>query len=104
MQILLIFAAIYGAMLSTSFWEAYVEGRFPWDKRKLGWKIRIGESFIFSAYHFFLFWITFPLLLSLPLIVNGWDTELFGILTSAYVSGIIIEDFVWFIVNPNVHI
>ncbi len=102
MNVSLIFLWVYLAMLATAFWESYVEGRYPWNYRKEGWKIRIGKTFVFSAYHFFLFWITFPLLISLPLVTHGWDLELFGILISAYFSGIVIEDFLWFVVNPAV--
>ncbi|MBN2109943.1 MAG: hypothetical protein JW705_02495 [Methanosarcinaceae archaeon] len=43
-----------------------------------------------------------PVLLTLPLVVHGWDTRLFGTLASAYFSGLVIEDFTWFIVNPVV--
>ena len=52
-------------------------------------------------YHF---WIIVMQLffLSLPLIIYGWNLKLFGILVSAYFSGIVIEDFIWFIVNPVV--
>ena len=46
--------------------------------------------------------ITLPLLTLLPIIVYGWDTKLFGILLSAFFSGVIIEDFFWFVVNPVV--
>jgi len=44
----------------------------------------------------------FPALLSLPLVVNGWNTKLFGILLSAYFSGMVIQDFMWYVVNPVV--
>ena len=31
-----------------------------------------------------------------------WDPRLFGILLSAYCTGVIIEDFMWYVVNPSV--
>jgi hypothetical protein len=40
-----------------------------------------------------------PLFLTLPLVIYGWNKELFGILLSAFFSGIVIEDFVYFLVN-----
>lgn len=89
-------------MIAMSFWEAYVEGRNPWDKRKLGWKISLGKKFVLPAYHFYVFCVMWPLLLTLPLIIYGWNTRLFGILISAYFSGIVIEDFMWFVVNPAI--
>ena len=102
MNTILIFIWIYGAMIAMSFWEAYVEGRNPWDKRKLGWKIRWSKNFVLPAYHFYVFGVMWPLLLTLPFIIYGWNTRLFGIILSAYFSGIIIEDFGWFLVNPAV--
>lgn len=101
MQVILIFVCIWTAMIAMSFWEAYSEGRNAWDKKKLGWKIKIG-GFVETAYHFFLFCVMWPILLILPLIVSGWDFRLFGILISAYFSGMIIEDFMWYVVNPKV--
>ena len=101
MNTLLVFVWIYAAMIATSIWEAAVEGKNSWDKGKLGFKIKIGNYTVLTAYHFFLFGVMFPLLLSLPLVILGWDTRLFGILLSAYASGMIIEDFFWFVVNPS---
>lgn len=100
-RILLIFSVIYAAMTANSFWEAYVEGRYPWDKRKLGWKLRLFKHYNFPAYHFYLFVVMWPILLSLPFIIYGWNFRLFGVILSAYLSGIVIEDFMWFVVNLN---
>lgn len=100
-KIVAIFTIIYLAMIANSYWEAYVEGRNPWDKHKLGWKIQVGK-YCLPAYHFYLFFVMWPLLLSLPLIINGLNIRLFGILVSAYSSGLVIEDFVWWVVNPVV--
>jgi len=102
MNVLLIFIWIYAAMIAMSFWESSVEGRNAWDKNKLGWKIRLGKKYVFPAYHFYVFWIMWPILLTLPLVVYGWDAKLFGILASAYFSGLVLEDFMWYVVNPAV--
>ena len=102
MNTVLVFVWIYAAMIAMSFWEAYVEGRNAWDKNKLGWKIRIGKRFTLSGYHFFIFWVMWPLLLTLPFVIYGWDARLFGLIVSAYFSGMVIEDFCWFVVNPAV--
>jgi hypothetical protein len=95
-----IYLIIYAAMIATSFWEAYVEGKNPWDHGKLGWKIRYKHHTILTAYHFWLFWVMYPLLIMLPLVVAGFSWKLFGVLISAYTSGLIVEDFFWFVVNP----
>ena len=100
MDTLLIFLWIYVAMIATSFWESYVEGKHAWDKGKLGWKIRYKDTVILTAYHFWLFFVAFPMLVFLPIVIYGFDWTLFGILLSAYSSGLIIEDFFWFVVSP----
>lgn len=104
MNITLIFAWIWGAMVATSFWETSVEGRNAWEKNKLGWKVKLGKYYFPTAYHFWVFWIMWPLLLTLPLVIYGWNLELFGVLVSAYFSGMVIEDFMWYVVNPVVRL
>ena len=89
-------------MIAMSFWESRVEGRNAWDKGKLGWKIRFRKDLSITAYHFYVFWVMWPLLLTLPLVIYGWNLKLFGILVSAYFSGMVLEDFMWFVVNPVV--
>src|SRR3989344_3582628 len=101
MKTLLIFMWIYAAMIAMSFWESYVEKRNAWDKGKIGWELRLG-SFVLPAYHFYVFCVMWPLLLTLPFVIYGWNLEFFGIIVSAYFSGIIIEDFMWYVVNPAV--
>lgn len=101
MNTLLIFLWIWAAMIANSFWESSVEGRNAWNKKKEGWKFKL-FGVIIDRYHFYLYVIMWPLALSLPLIINGWNTKLFGILLSAYISGTIIEDFGWYVVNPIV--
>ena len=102
MNSILIIIWIWLAMFAMSFWESSVEGRNAWDKKKIGWKIKLGKYVFTTRYHFFVFWVMMPILLSLPLIIYGWNTKLFGILISAFFSGMIIEDFGWYIVNPKV--
>lgn len=102
MQTWMIFLWIWAALTAMAFWEAYVEGRNPWDKRKLGWKLRLSKNFVLPAYHFYVFWVMFPLLLTLPFVIYGWNTRIFGIIASAYFSGVVLEDFLWFVVNPSV--
>lgn len=101
-KILLIFAWVYIAMIANSFWESYLEGRDTWDKHKFGWSIKLGSHYVLPAYHVYLFIIMWPMLLLLPMIIYGWNTRLFGVLLSAYFSGLSIEDFFWYVVNPIV--
>ncbi len=103
MKTIEIFAIVWLASVANSFWEAYVEGRKTMEEGKVGWKIRLWGNYYITGYHFFLFYVMWPLLLSLPLVISGWDKKLFGILVSAYFSGNILEDFMWFVVNPVVN-
>ena len=122
MKILLIFLWIWAAMIALSFVEAYVEGKYLWHRRKIGWKIgstkerktkykkiisnflqfKPAEVNVFTGYHFYLFIVMLPLLLTLPLIIYGFDLRLLGILISAYLTGLVLEDFVYFLVNPAI--
>lgn len=104
MKTVIIFAVIWAAMAAMSFWAVYVEGDKPWNKGKLGWNLKISDRITIPAFEFYIFAVMCPLFLSLPLIVNGWDSKLFGILVSAYFSGMILEDYLWFVVNPVVSI
>jgi len=101
MKEILIILWINAAMVAMGFWEAYVEGRNPWDKRKLGWKIKLGK-YCFPAYHFYLFVVMIPLLLTLPFIIFGWNLKFFLIIAGAYSLGLVVEDFTWYLVNPKV--
>ncbi len=103
MNNILIFTIIWLAMIAHSFWEASVEGKNAWDKNKYGWKIKFTKNLSLTRYHFWLFIIYLPLLIIvLPLIVAGFSRQLFGILLSAYFSGLVIEDFFWFVVNTEI--
>ena len=104
MKTLLIFLWIWGAMIATAVWEASVEGRNAWDQGKLGWKVRMGKYVVLTQYHFALFGVMWPLLLTLPFIMYGWDTRLFGMVVSAFTSGAVIEDFMWYVFNPVVKV
>lgn len=103
MQTFYIFLTIWAAMIAHAFWESSVEGRNAWDKNKYGWKLQLAKNLSLTRYHFWLFVIYLPLILIfLPLLIAGFSVKLFGILLSAYFSGMVIEDFFWFIVNTEV--
>ena len=91
---------IWAAMLATAFWESSVEGEDAWNKGKLGWKLRFKKRVIFTSYHFWLFIIMYPVLLCIPLMMN-FSVEFLGIIISGYFSGLVIEDYFWFIANPR---
>jgi len=103
MNVLLIFIWVYIAMIAHSFWESSVEGRDAWNKHKFGWTMKFGK-YTFPRYHFYLYCVMYPFLLTIPFIIYGWDFKLFGIIISAYSSGMVIEDFMWYVVNPVVRL
>lgn len=103
MNALLTYVWIWIAFIAMSFWESSVEGRKAWDKEKVGFKIKIPKVCAITQYHFFLAWIMLPMLIvGLPLIIYGWNISLFFILLSAFFSGLVIEDFFWYVVNQKV--
>ena len=96
--ILLIFVSI-------AFWEAYIEGKNGWASKSVGWRMKKNLIFIkgITAYHFWAWMIMIPMFLALPLIIYGFDLKLFGVLATGYFWGAILEDFLWFVVNPAFH-
>lgn len=99
MEIILIFLWIILGFVAMAFWEAYMEGLYPWAGRQCGWTLKLGKRVSLTAYHFWLH-VMFFFFLSLSMVINGWSTKLFGILLSAFIVGSTIEDFLWFVVNP----
>lgn len=100
MEVLLIFGVVISAFICMAFWEAYIEGQNPWAKASAGWKLKFHKDLLITAYHFWL-WLFLFLLFSLPLIVCGWNLRLFGVLLSALAIGLVVEDFMWYVINPH---
>ena len=96
---LLVIGIIWAAMIATGVWESSSEGVRSWAKGKTGWKIG-KKPWVLTQYHFFLFWVTFPLLLSIPLVLS-YSHELLRTIAFGYVTGAIIQDFSWFVFNPR---
>ena len=95
--ILLIFVAI-------AFWEAYIEGRYGWASRQVGWKINTKVGFMtrpLDGYHFWSWIVMLPMFLMLPFVMFGWNTHLFWLVIIGFLLGSVLEDFLWFVVNPD---
>ena len=98
----LIFLVVQLAMISWSFWEAYMEGDTGWKWNPKWWRINLPSGYTYTAYHIWAFWIFAPLVfIVLPLVAAGFSLRLFWLLLSAYLFGSILEDFMWFVVNPS---
>jgi len=100
MNTLLIFSWIVLAFIVMAFLEKTIEGPNSWGRKTYGWRYIVSKKLrlTLTEYHLF-FWIFLILLFSLPLIIN-YSNKLLGILISAFCIGFIIEDFLYFIVNP----
>ena len=96
----ILFGLILVAFIATAFWEAYSECEFVGASRACDWRIKIWKKEI-HGYHIFLWGVTFPVLLILPLIAAGFSWHLFRFIAAGYFIGSVLEDFLWFVVNPR---
>jgi len=103
MKYILILIYILLIFVSIAFWEAYIEGKNGWASRSVGWKMKKNIFFTkgITAYHFWAWIIMIPMFLALPLVIYGWNLKLFGVLATGYFWGAVLEDFLWFVVNPT---
>lgn len=95
----MVFLWVMLAFVGLAFLEATIEGErgggagtFGGQRSIFGYKIRM--------YHFWLWYVVVPLLVFSPLLVVGLDLSLFGTLAVAYLLGGVLEDFLYFVVNP----
>ncbi len=96
---IIIFLLILLAFVSMAFWEAYAEGEAGGAARAVGPQFKL-FGLRFKAYHLILFCVFIPLLLSLTLI-GRFSWHLFKFVAAGYFFGLVIEDFLWFVVNPK---
>lgn len=98
----LVFAFFYVMFIfvAIAFWEAYVEGPHGWAKKQCGWAIDLWIRKL-TAYHFWAWIIMIPLFLLLPLVIFGFNKSVFWFLVGSYFIGTVVEDFMWFVINPK---
>ncbi len=106
----LVFLWILAGFVCMAFWEAYIEGEGPWAAKQVGWEKEISPRFKITAYHFWLYMMIF-FFLTLPLAssrIDFSDTELLnrntrlaGVIISGTTIGLMLEDFLWFVINPK---
>ncbi len=94
-----IFGLILLAFFVSAFWEAYIECEYVGASRACDWTFKIGKKTV-RGYHVLLWFVTFPLLLSLPLVLN-FSWQLFRFIIAGYLLGSVLQDFMWFVVNPR---
>ena len=101
MSFLLAFIWIIGIFIALAFGEGYMEGRHGWAAKAHGWRLKIANREL-TAYHFWVWLVMLPLVLTLPLALFGFNLRLFGFLIATYFIGAVVNDFAWYLVNPKV--
>lgn len=97
-----IMAIIIVALASFSVVEAYQEGPQGWKLNPKWFRLRLTKKYFLTAYHVVMFLFLFPVFIFvLPLYLVGWSMHLFAVLLFSYLVGIVVEDFLWFVVNPE---
>lgn len=95
------FAIIQLAMICYACAEAYMEGAEGWKWNPSWWRIHLYKNYYYNAYHFFVYYGVFPLLIILlPLLLVGFTLHFFLVLCISFIVGLRVEDFTWFVVNP----
>ena len=101
---LIILFYILGIFTAIAFWEAYIEGRGGWAANQVGWKINFKVGFLkrpLDGYHFWSWLVMIPAFLMLPFLMFGFDKHLFWLVVIGFLLGSVVEDFLWFVVNPD---
>ena len=99
-ELVILFGWVILGFVGLSFFESTVEGdegggegTKGWRKEVLGYRVR--------EYHFWLWYVVVPLFVFSPLVVSGPDPWVFATLATAYLLGGVLEDFLYFVVNPH---
>jgi hypothetical protein len=87
-------------------WEIQIEGKDGWAAKAPGWRIQNGWLMKLSGgrpvtgYHFYMT-IFLIALVHLPLFFTPWNWRLESLLLGFYVGMVLVEDFLWFLLNPH---
>jgi hypothetical protein len=89
-----------------AYWEIQIEGKDGWAAKlpawriEKGWLVKLVGGRPITGYHFFmtLFLIA---IVHLPLFFVPWRWQLESLLLGFYVGMVFLEDFLWFVLNPN---
>ena len=86
-------------------WEIQIEGKDGWAAKSPGWRVEKGWLMKLSGgrpvtgYHFYMT-IFLIALVHLPLFFLAWTWRLECLLLGFYVGMVLLEDFLWFVLNP----
>jgi hypothetical protein len=87
-------------------WEIQIEGKDGWAANAPGWRIKTGWLMRLSGgrpvtgYHFYMTLFILAIV-HLPLFFTLWSWRLESLLLGFYVGMVLIEDFLWFLLNPH---
>ena len=88
-----------------ALWEIQIEGKDGWAAKTPGWRIekgwlvRITGGRPITGYHFYMI-IFMIALVHLPLFFVSWSWRLECLLIGFYLGMVLMEDFLWFVLNP----
>lgn len=88
-----------------ALWEIQIEGKDGWAAKapcwriEKGWIVKLMGDRPLTGYHFFMtiFLIAF---VHLPIFFISWNWRLESLLIGFYLGMALIEDFLWFVLNP----
>jgi hypothetical protein len=88
-----------------ALWEIQIEGKDGWAANSPGWRIEKGWAVKLmggrplTGYHVFM--VVFIIgIIHLPLFFVPWSLRLECLLTGFYLGMVLLEDFLWFVLNP----
>ncbi len=88
-----------------ALWEIQIEGKDGWavniptwriEKR---WVLKLTGGRPFTGYHLYMT-IFLIAIVHLPAFITGWNWQLVSALLGFYVGMVLLEDFLWFVLNP----
>ncbi len=97
--LLALFGWVMLGFIGLAFLESTVEGELAGGEGTKGWRRSI-LGYKVKEYHFWLWFVVVPIFVFSPLLVIGLELRVLGTLAIAYLLGGVVEDFVYFLVNP----
>jgi hypothetical protein len=101
---LLIFMVFLSLLLA--LWEIQIEGKDGWAAKLPGWRIekgwpmRLTGGRPITGYHLFMTAFLIAMV-HLPLFFVSWNWHVESLLLGFYVGMLLVEDFLWFVLNPH---
>lgn len=100
----LVFMAFLSLILA--LWEIQIEGKEGWAAKlptwriEKGWVVRIFGSRPITGYHIFMS-VFMIAVIHLPLFFVSWSWRLESLLIGFLLGMLLLEDFLWFVLNPH---